>query len=144
MEVMNSRQLAKHFTHRLLGDRYRGSSLDIARFDQEEKNTYLVSFPRTGSHWLRIIMELYYERPLLTRTFHFPNRRDYLLLHTHDMCLQIVRNDVIYLYRHPVDTIYSQLRYYQEPAHERLRILHWTQRYACHLAKWLVCERFTT
>ena len=30
---------------------------------------YLVSFPRTGSHWLRNVMELYFEKPSLTRVF---------------------------------------------------------------------------
>jgi hypothetical protein len=136
--------LVKHFAHRVFSDKYLGSSLDVQRFTQEADNVYLVSFSRTGSHWLRMIIELYFERPLLTRTFYFPNRRDYLLLHSHDMDLQVRRENVIYLYRDPVDTIYSQLRYYQESTDNRLCILHWSQRYACHLAKWLIDETFTT
>ena len=30
---------------------------------------FLVSFPRTGSHWLRMLMELYFDKPSLTRSF---------------------------------------------------------------------------
>lgn len=141
---MNIKQLFKRYAYVLLGDKYVGTSLDIERFNQNPENTYLVSFPRTGSHWLRMLMELYFERPLLTRTFYFPKRNDYLLLHTHDMDLQVKRLNVIYLYRDPVDTVYSQLKYCGESTQDRLRILHWTQRYGCHLAKWLVNEGFTT
>lgn len=103
----------------------------------------LVSFPRTGSHWLRMIIELYFERPLLTRTFYFHERKDYLLLHTHDMELDVRRENVIYLYRDPVDTIYSQLNYYREDINDRERIKHWTELYGRHLSKWLHEEDFT-
>jgi hypothetical protein len=60
------------------------------------------------------------------------------------MDLQVERKNIIYLYRNPVDTIYSQLRYYQESPKDKLRILHWTERYACHVAKWLIEEEFIT
>jgi hypothetical protein len=32
---------------------------------------YLVSYSRTGSHWLRMIMELYFEKLSLVRVFLF-------------------------------------------------------------------------
>ena len=31
------------------------------------QNPFLISFPRTGSHWLRMLCELYFERPTLVR-----------------------------------------------------------------------------
>jgi len=34
---------------------------------------WLISFPRTGSHWLRMIMELYFEKPSLRRVFFYPD-----------------------------------------------------------------------
>ena len=49
----------------------------ISAFTRDPENTFLVSFPRTGSHWLRMLTELYFERPSLLRVFYYYNRRDY-------------------------------------------------------------------
>lgn len=116
----------------------------IEAFTGNPDNTFLVSFPRTGSHWLRMLMELYFERPSLVRVFYYPERKDYLTLHTHDLELDVVRTHVIYLYRNPVDTIYSQLRYHKEDTDDRERIIYWSDLYGRHLDKWLHRERFTT
>ncbi len=115
----------------------------IDRFVANPDNTFLVSFPRTGSHWFRMIMELYFERPSLTRAFYYPDRSDYLSLHTHDIDLDLQRRDVIYLYRDPVDTVYSQLGYYMESPDDTNRIRHWADLYGRHLDKWLWTERIT-
>lgn len=115
----------------------------IASFVANPDNTFLVSFPRTGSHWLRMIMELYFGRPSLVRVFYYPRRRDYLTLHTHDLELDVQRTHVIYLYRDPIDTIYSQLHYHREPMGQRDRIAYWTELYGRHLDKWLCRETFT-
>lgn len=115
----------------------------IAQFTAGERNTFLVSFPRTGSHWLRMLTELYFGRPTLVRTFYFPERTDFLLLHTHDLDLTVQRSHVIYLYRDPVDTIYSQLAYEGETWTDSDRVRRWATLYAKHLDKWLVKESFT-
>jgi hypothetical protein len=104
---------------------------------------YLVSFSRTGSHWLRMIMELYFEKPSLVRAFYFKDATDFTCYHSHDMDLQLRRQNVIYLYRDPVETVYSQLGYYQEDPDDSERRRHWTDLYARHLAKWLVRDDFT-
>lgn len=104
---------------------------------------YLVSFSRTGSHWLRMIMELYFEKPSLVRAFYFKEASDFTCYHTHDMDLELKRENVIYLYRNPVETIYSQLSYYKEDPDNEGRRGHWTNLYARHLAKWLVQESFS-
>lgn len=140
---MNKQLWLKHIAHSLFGDQQTGSAYQIARFEADPNSCFLVSFPRTGSHWLRMVMELYFKRPMLTRTFVYTKRKDYLLLHTHDMELQLVRQNVIYLYRSPVNTVYSQINYYGEPVDDRLAIVHWSTRYALHLSKWLVGEKFT-
>lgn len=126
----------------LLGSQ-RKDPAEIDRFNKNPASTYLVSFPRTGSHWLRMLIELYFERPLLVRTFFFPRRRDYLLLHTHDMDLEVERQNVIYLYRDPVDTVYSLLKYHGQSTEDRAWSLHWCRLYARHLDKWLHKECFT-
>ena len=118
------------------------SHRDINKFTANPDNPFLVSFPRTGSHWLRMLMELYFERPSLTRSFYYHNRRDYLTLHTHDLDLSVQRTNVIYLYRDPVETIYSQLQYHRENTSDRARISYWSTLYGLHLDKWLHTESF--
>lgn len=115
----------------------------IQAFVENPANPFLVSFPRTGSHWLRMVMELYFERPSLVRVFYYPSRRNYLTLHTHDMELNVVRQNVIYLYREPVDTIYSQMNYEKDDLEDPDRIRHWSGLYGRHLEKWLFKETFT-
>jgi hypothetical protein len=115
----------------------------IDAFTSDPDNTFLVSFPRTGSHWLRMLMELYFGRPSLVRVFFYPERRDYLTLHTHDLELDLERSSVIYLYRDPVDTVFSQLCYHDEPLDDRAPIIQWSDLYGRHLDKWLHSERFT-
>lgn len=115
----------------------------INAFIENPNNPYLVSFPRTGSHWLRMMMELYFERPSLVRAFYYPEKKDFLTLHDHDLELDIVRSNVIYLYRDPVETIYSQLRYHKENLDNRTRIDYWSDLYGRHLNKWLHTETFT-
>ena len=116
----------------------------IDQFTANPDNTFLVSFPRTGSHWLRMLMELYFEQPSLVRLFYYPENRDFLTLHTHDLELEVERSQVIYLYRDPVDTIFSQLYYHDEKLNDRNRVAYWSDLYGRHLDKWLHRERFTS
>ena len=116
----------------------------IDQFTSHPDNTVLVSFPRTGSHWLRMLMELYFEQPSLVRSFYYPENRDFLTLHTHDLDLEVERSHVIYLYRDPIDTIFSQLSYHGETLNDRNQVAYWSDLYGRHLDKWLHRERFTS
>jgi len=115
----------------------------ISSFTADPDFPYLISFSRTGSHWLRMIMELYFEKPALVRIFYFKDANDFTCYHTHDMELTVERKNVIYLYRNPVETVYSQLRYYKEDTDNPALRHHWVELYARHMAKWLVREKFT-
>ena len=115
----------------------------IKTFTDDTYFPYLVSFPRTGSHWLRMIMELYFEKPSLVRVFYFRNSSEFTCFHTHDMDLNLQRRNVIYLYRNVVDTVYSQLRYYKEDPDNQERQRYWTNLYAQHISKWLINDDFT-
>lgn len=115
----------------------------ISSFTANPDFPYLVSFSRTGSHWLRMIMELYFGKPALVRIFYFKDANDFTCYHTHDMELALERKNVIYLYRNPVETVYSQLRYYKEDTDDPMLRHHWVDLYVRHLAKWLVRENFT-
>lgn len=116
----------------------------VQRYISSNKDfPYLISFPRTGSHWLRIMLECYTDQPLLTRTFFNHDNDNYLLLHTHDMDLDIQQRNVIYLYRNPVDVIFSQMKYYEQDVEEKDYVIFWCVRYAVHLSHWLYNENFT-
>jgi len=117
----------------------------LDRFLKNADFPWLISFPRTGSHWLRMIMELYFEKPSLRRIFFYPDAKDFTCYHWHDVELDTKAvKSVIYLYRDPVDTIYSQLHYHKEDARDAERVRHWSTVYARHLSKWLFEESFTT
>lgn len=119
-------------------------SATLARFTGDPEFPWLISFPRTGSHWLRMVMELYFEKPSLVRVFYFKDAKEFTCYHRHDedLTVQGVRN-VIYLYRDPVDTVYSQMNYYKEDTDDIPGIEHWSGLYGRHLSKWLFDERFT-
>jgi len=116
------------------------------KFTQQPDFPYLVSFPRTGSHWLRMLMEFYFEKPSLKLIFYpeYKEAQEFTCFHRHDVELEIERANVIYLYRNPVETIYSQLNYYKENTDDLERIKYWSLIYAKHLTKWLFEEDFTT
>ena len=115
----------------------------IAAFTANPSNPFIVSFPRTGSHWLRMLMELYFGEPILTRKFFLIDSEDYMALHTHDDDLNIARENVIYLWRDPVDTVYSQLVYMCEAVNNTESIERWADAYGKHLDKWIITETFT-
>jgi len=132
----------------ILGDtpddfRWIGSRKAIQTYLDNADNPLLISFPRTGSHWLRMLMELYFDSPLLTRSFFKHEHNHYLLLHDHDHNLAVTAKHVVYLYRNPIDTVFSQMKYHRENLGDRKRIDFWTDRYIAHLSKWLYHDSFT-
>ncbi|MCK4873042.1 MAG: hypothetical protein KAS72_09985 [Phycisphaerales bacterium] len=84
----------------------------FARAARREELPYFVSFPRTGSHWMRMFLELYFDQPLLVRSFFRHPSEDYLLIHTHDRDQVHDRRDVLYQYRSVVNTIFSEVSYH--------------------------------
>ena len=115
----------------------------IQRFEADPNHTCMVSFPRTGSHWLRMMIELYFQRPTLTRNFYFQNMENYILIGTHDLDLSVKRRVVLYLYRDPVDTLYSIIKYYKQDSLDATNVDYWFDLYMRHLTKWLIDETFT-
>lgn len=81
----------------------------------------LISYPRTGSHWFRILMEAYLQKPSVVQSFFDPNPKEIWGFHIHHRHIDKPHhsegpvtglNKAIYLYRNPVDTIFSQLKYH--------------------------------
>lgn len=106
-------------------------------FSENQQNPWLISFPRTGSHWLRMMLELYTDRPLLPRSFFEHGGSDYLLVHTHDVDFSADRQRVIYLYRDPVPTVFSQIKFHQRDLFDLEEVTLWATIYRLHLRHWL-------
>lgn len=94
----------------------------------EEKDLFryplFVSYPRSGSHWINSIMELYFNRPRLRKGSpsllpDAEKRDDWMWIHDHDLKLKVINklkknknpryNKILFLYRNPSQTIFSHL-----------------------------------
>lgn len=111
---------------------------DLERFVSNPDNPALISFPRTGSHWLRCVLELYSGRPLLPRTFFCFDSDRYLLYHTHDFDLSFAGRNVLYLCRDAVATVYSQLVFEGRSMDDRATTTKASRGYGLHLSTWLL------
>tara|TARA_R110000744_G_scaffold3594_3_gene13571 strand:+ start:11507 stop:12127 length:621 start_codon:yes stop_codon:yes gene_type:complete len=99
----------------------------------------LVSYPRAGSHWVRMVMEKYLGAYCLPTSFY--NSKLHWGFHLHDR--EVGNGDegitegfdrVIYLYRNPVDVVYSLLKYEGWGNDRRGEII---EEYKIHLSRWL-------
>lgn len=120
-------------------DRRAGGKL-VERHLADPEFPYLVSFPRTGSHWLRMLMEIYFDRPSLTLLF-FRTLKEtdtFTCFHTHDLELSVKARHVLYLYRNPVDTVFSQMSYHDQDLDSAELVEGWTELYARHVSKWVL------
>ena len=105
----------------------------------DTKITRLVSYPRTGSHWVRMILEKYLQKYCLPTSFYGNN--EYWGYHLHDR--EVGNGDegatdnfekVIYLYRNPVDVVYSLLKYEGWTTQEKINEI--INEYKVHLTRW--------
>ena len=143
------KQIAKKYiAEKTLGDNNSINVTDIDLIASSLANPdfpWFISFPRTGSHWLRMIMELYFEKPSLVEVYFYKDAKEFTCFHRHDTTLTFIGcRNVLYLYRDPVDTIYSQLNYDKADINDKNLILYWSELYGKHLSKWLFDETFTT
>lgn len=89
-----------------------------------------------------MILELYFDRPLLTRHFFEHESDEPLLFHDHDKSLnQTPTGPVLYLCRGPVATVFSELTYHHGPATPDLtpaEVDAVADSYHAHLRHWLL------
>lgn len=123
-------------------------------FLQDPMITRLVSYPRTGSHWFRVLMEMYLEKPSGVRSFYYPNPKEIWGIHIHNRDVDIyeesegiVKNldKVIYLHRNPCDTLFSLLKYEKIIAENwngsnkkiiEQKVIEYSHEYKKHLVRW--------
>lgn len=115
----------------------------------------VIGFQRTGFHWLNMLMEVYFDR---NRTIPHANamtfvnqlHKGYMWCNDHDIDLEIIpQNELgtIYIYREPVDTLYSVLDSHLRKQDDDEKDLpyndlfnKWLKKYRDHLQKWLLSE----
>ncbi|NNE36044.1 MAG: hypothetical protein HKN13_12450, partial [Rhodothermales bacterium] len=99
-----------------------------------------VSYPRSGSNWINCVMEVYFDRPRLRQeriTYLDPSREDFAWSHDHDLSLDVVHPNTLYLYRDPVDVLFSY--WFAEGAPDVEPFVKWQSRnLRRHLAKYLI------
>jgi len=104
----------------------------------------MVSYYRTGKHWLSMLMELYFGGPVLPDCF-YDRSAPMVAHHTHATGEEVnilPAPQTIYLYRDPVDTIFSQsFKQHNRWNFDEYQITRHARRYGEHLATWLHPER---
>lgn len=119
---------------------------------------FVISYPRTGTHWLNTMLEQYFERnrvlPNYGGSITFVNKFDQDFMwyssHDNDMTLEVKHElGTLYLYRDPVDVMYSLLTAHTlEPDHDETHLSvdelfqKYAGRYRRHLEKWLLSDKY--
>lgn len=117
----------------------------LAKYEANPDFPYLISYPRTGSHWLRNLIELYFKKPCLPTVFHHEKVKDYICYWDHDGHQSLNRKNLIYLYReNPIDVVYSFMRYHKKDLDNIFMIKYLSTTYGLHLSKWLFEEKYSS
>ena len=94
-----------------------------------------ISYPRTGSHFLNYMMEIYFNRPRLriSHAFAGQGRGDYMWVHDHDIFCKNKRPIYFYMYRQPKDVIFSNVYYEHKKNGKKSDVLKIVKQYREHL-----------
>lgn len=111
---------------------------------------YYVGVSRSGSHWIRIVLEGYLGgKSPLSNFIACKDDIKVLMNHlsdfngTHDLLLDFQSDYVIYLYRNPIDCIFSNLKYDGTDISNRNRVDYYLDIWIKHIQKWYYDEQFT-
>jgi len=111
---------------------------------------YYVGVSRSGSHWIRLVLEGYLDGTSPISSF-IACKDDINVLYsrlsdfkgTHDMQLDFVYDNVIYLYRNPIDCIFSNLKYDGTDFRNKNEVDKYLEIWIAHIQKWIYDEKFT-
>ena len=107
-------------------------------------NVTYVGLSRSGSHWIRLVLEHYMGgNSPLSNFLGSANTNNFRA--THDLQLDFVADYVIYLYRNPIDCIYSNLKYDEIDTNVDCisKIDYYLDIWIRHIQKWIYDENFT-
>jgi len=127
----------------------------LYHYDRSIRDTHGVSFPRSGRHWLSVMLELYNGGPALSDLFRDENasithRNSWI--HEDDLTFKGKR--VLYLHRNPLDVMFSLHTHYAtndplivetrhfgsddpDVAHIEARLKGWMAKWTSHVIKWV-------
>jgi hypothetical protein len=116
----------------------------------QNNNPYYVGVSRSGSHWIRLVLEGYLDGKSPISSF-IACKDDINVLHsrlndfkgTHDMQLDFIYENVIYLYRNPIDCIFSNLKYDGTEITNKNEVDRYLNIWIAHIQKWVYDEKFT-
>jgi len=111
---------------------------------------YYVGVSRSGSHWIRLVLEGYLDGKSPISSF-IACKDDINVLYsrlndfkgTHDMQLDFEYDNVIYLYRNPIDCIFSNLKYDGTDFRDKNEVDRYLKIWIAHIQKWIYDEKFT-
>jgi len=110
----------------------------------EEHLPILVSYPRSGSHYLRLLLESYSRRPIVPVSYYQHDNEDFIVGAIHDMELIYKPKSVIYLWRKDiVECIFSMLYFDNyDIDKDRPHFLRFVTSYCCNFLKWVKFSNF--
>jgi hypothetical protein len=111
---------------------------------------YYVGVSRSGSHWIRLVLEGYLGgKSPISNFIACKDDINVLMNHledfkgTHDLTLDFQSDYVIYLYRNPIDCIFSNLKYDGTDLGNRNAVDYYLDIWIRHIQKWYYDEKFT-
>lgn len=118
--------------------------------DNQKQIPYYVGFSRSGSHWIRLVLEEYMDGQSPLSSFIACKDDINILINrsndfkgTHDLALDFQSDYVIYLYRNPIDCIFSNFKYDGTDLQDRNAVNHYLDIWIKHIQKWCYDEVFT-
>ena len=118
--------------------KFDGSNYEKNCYKLNPNNPYLISYPRCGSHYLRLFLEEYVRKPTLPSHILHHTNKEYFLYHDHGANPRFIYNNYIYLYRDPVDAIYSYLIYNNTNTKDKKTINRFAIHFAWSLSKYCI------
>jgi 50S ribosomal subunit-associated GTPase HflX len=91
-----------------------------------------------------MMIEIFFENTDSVDGFTFSRAKNFITDHVHDIDLKFKYDKVIYLYRNPIDTIFSLLKYNKIDINNKAEITRLTKQYSDNVFKWFVSEGFTS
>lgn len=113
------------------------SNKKIKQLMKNNNITIMVSYPRSGSHMIRIILEQYTNRPLIPRTFLHYDKSNPILCHFHYYFENYSNERIIFLYRNPVDVVFSHIVFDKNEINIK-NVNIYVEKYIEHFKYWMI------
>src|SRR5574343_947240 len=105
------------------------------QYTQDREFPRFIGYSRTGTHWFKILIESCIGKGCLPVTY--LGATDWWGAFGHDIGLKANGlGNVIYIYRDPIDTVYSQLKFYRKET-DSVSVNYYLDQYSVNLVRWI-------